>query len=135
MKKKLFIGMLFLSLFIICYLQLGRDVSAATSFVMSSDNGYSMDVDIIANKLLILNKEKFAKDIIKRCNDNSIDGIRFSYDMRGYPNELNLTIYNSRWARKHEKITFKVTYEQIAGEVYKYNIKDNPDKFRLIITE
>lgn len=100
--------------------------------VSSASNGYSENVVIIANKLWI-NKQKFAEEMIQRCIDNDFHEVLFSYDVRGYPNELHLTIYNDNFKYRRNKIEFQVNYEQIEGDIYEYNIKDNPEKFKLTI--
>lgn len=135
MKKILRMVVLILSILILFYLQFGRDVSAKATTVMSFNNGYVENIDIVANKLFILDKEKFAEKMVQKCKDNNFTGILFSYDIRGYPSELNLSIYNNELARRYGIRAFQVEYKQFAGEEHEYNIKDNPDKFKMIITE
>lgn len=135
MKKILRMVVLILSILILFYLQFGRDVSAKATTVMSFNNGYVENIDIVANKLFILDKEKFAEKMVQKCKDNNFTDILFSYDIRGYPSELNLNIYNNELARRYGIRAFQVEYKQFTGEVHEYNIRDNSDKFKLIITE
>lgn len=135
MKKVFRIFALLLSTLILFYLQYGRDVSVKTNTVMSFNKGYIEYIDIVANKLIILDEEKFAKNMVQKCNDNSFEDILFSYDIRGYPSELHLTIYKNELERRYGMIAFQVEYKQFTGEGHEYNMRDNPDKFKMIITE
>ena len=133
-KMTIIFCVLFTIVLIIFGLQFGRDVSVVSTQIESFDGGYIERVDIIANKLFIVDKEKFAKNLIKRCRKNNFKKVVFSYDINGFPNELHLTIYNNKYQRKHGESTFQVTYEQRSGEKFAYDIKNDPDKFRLKIT-
>lgn len=88
-------------------------------------------MDIIANKLFIIDKEKFAEDVIQRCKDNNFKEIIFSYDVSGYPNELHITVYNNKQQRENGESAFQIAYEQVTGEIFAYDIKNNPDKFKI----
>ncbi len=120
-------------LVLIVYLQYGRKIQAYSSVTESSDTGYCENVQIIANKLYIRNKEDFAKQIIQDCIDNTLNGIKFSYDLQGYPNELNITVYMDSYSYQRNAISFEISYFQSLKNNYQYNIKDNPEKFILKI--
>ena len=101
----------------------------ANSFV--SNNDYHLTV--VANSDKIEDKEEFARTVVHMCQDNSFRSVKFSTDIRGYPTELNISVFLSRKdveERKEPvcKIEFK-TDDFSKG----YNIKDNPDKFHLFI--
>lgn len=88
-----------------------------------------MDITIIANRLYIRDKEKFAEQMLQRCVDNSFHGVRFSYDMNGYPNELSISVYMNHTMWKLKKRAFQIWYEQDLE--YQYDIKDGIDKFNV----
>ena len=78
------------------YLQFGREMEIRNTRITSYQNGYSEDVSIIANKLYIADKDKFAKDVIDTFMDNSFNDVKFSFDL-GYPSELNISVYMNNW--------------------------------------
>lgn len=78
------------------YLQFGREMEIRNTRITSYQNGYSEDVSIIANKLYIADKDKFAKDVIDTFMDNSFNDVKFSFDL-GYPSELNIPVYMNNW--------------------------------------
>lgn len=134
MKKKLILsGSILLFILISGYLQCCRDVCVKGTMISSESNGYSENIVIIANKLWIKDKQKFTEEMIQRCIDNDFHEVLFSYDVQGYPNKLYFTIYKNEFQYKHNKIEFEGVYEQIEGEIYKYNIKDSPEKFKIKI--
>lgn len=95
------------------------------------------NITVISNRLFIYDKSKFASKIIRVCTDNtSPKGIRtnikFSTDM-GYPNEVVITVFTNERAMEHGEQCFKVIYAQDSKYNYQYNIKDNPEKFKIEI--
>lgn len=134
MKKKLITSScVLLFILMIIYLQCCREVSVKGTMTSAAENGYTENVVIIANKLWITDKKNFAEEMVQRCVDNDFHEVLFSYDVNGYPNKLNLTIYKNDFMYKLNKIEIKGNYEQSEGKIYEYNIKDNPEKFRLKI--
>lgn len=134
MKRRwiiVFISGSIISLFL--FLQFGRDIKAVSSRSHMADNFYEQEFTVIANTVIIPDKEKFAEDLIQRCIDNNFHEIRFSYDMTGYPNRLRITVYPNEWSRKCSRDCFTIQYETDAGCPNHYNIKDDPDRFNLII--
>ena len=111
------------------YLQYGRDVKVTSSMKFSSDNYYEMELKVVANKLFIIDKQRFAKDIIERCIDNDFYDIKFSYDMMAYPNRLQINIYLNEFSKSH----FTILYMTELENGMDYNVKDNPDKFKIYI--
>lgn len=100
----------------------------------TSKNAYFEDVTLIANKLYIYDKYEFAESVIQKCIDNSWKEVRFSYDIAGYPNELCIDVYMNDYAFEHrQNVSFRITYCQDSRFNYKYNIKDNPEKFTITI--
>lgn len=111
------------------YLQYGRDVNVTSSMNLSSDNYYEMELTVVANKLFIIDKQRFAEEMIERCIDNNFHDIKFSYDMMGYPNRLQINVYLNEFSKSH----FTILYMTESENGMDYNIKDNPDKFVISI--
>ena len=116
---------------ILGYLQWGRDVAVCSSNPNIFSNGSLEEISIIANKLYIFDREKFAKYVLQRCADNSLREVRFSYDLSGYPNEVHITVYMNRAAWKWRKKAFEIRW--ISEEDKHYNIVENPEKYRIEI--
>lgn len=100
---------------------------------MTFSNFYIEDIVVVVNQKEIVNYEKCAKKIIEHCIQNDFQNIRFSYDVQGYPNELCATAYLKKDDIKQNEPVFKINYRQDFEKKYKYNIKDNPEKFNLEI--
>ena len=62
---------------VILYLQFGRDVKVVSSMNSSSGNCYEMDLTIVANRLIIMDKKKFAENIKNRCMENIFGRLSF----------------------------------------------------------
>ena len=116
---------------ILGYLQWGRDVAVCSSNPKIFSHGSLEEISIIANKLYIFDREKFAKYVLQRCADNSFREVRFSYDLSGYPNEVHITVYMNRAAWKWRKKAFEIRW--ISEEDKHYNIVENPEKYRIEI--
>ena len=95
----------------------------------SSGNYYEMEFTVVANKLFIIDKQRFAEEMIERCIDNNFHDIKFSYDMMGYPNGLQINVYLNEFSKSH----FTILYMTESENGMDYNIKDNPDKFMISI--
>lgn len=134
MKKfKIIVIFLLCIIFLCFYLQWGRDIELCQTNTERAENWYCEDISIIANRLYIHDKQKFAEMVLERCIDNTWKEIRFSYDLAGYPNELYIDVYMNNYTYNHMKIpSFRIAYTQ-EDTLKIYNIKDNPDKFTLKI--
>lgn len=120
--------------FSLIYLQWGRDMEICNTRPETSQNAYFEDVTIIANKLYIHDRYEFAESVIQKCIDNTWQEVKFSYDIAGYPNKLYIVVYMNDYAFEHrQNASFRITYSQDSKFNYKYNIKDNPEKFTITI--
>lgn len=136
MKKKVFTRIVISVLIVILiYLQYGRETEGYDSTIESFENGYTENVSVISNRLFIPDKEKFAKEVIQQITDNSLKGIMFSYDLNGYPNELNISVYRNESSYKNGNSSFEISYTQDIKNGFRYNINDDPEKFVLEILE
>ena len=104
------------------YFQYGRGEKAVNTMVSTSDAFYEQEFDVIANKLVIWNKEKYAKELIEKALDNKYKNVRFSYDITGYPNKIVISVYNNQWNYQHNYMAFQIMYtsgdEKIEVEKY-----------------
>lgn len=112
------------------YLQWGRDVQVYNSHIGENENYCSEDIMIIANKIWIIDKEKFAHDMVQKSIENSFKEVKFSYDLQ-QPNELGITVYINKMSYWLRKPDFTIQFKQKKNE--QYNILDNPEKFTTII--
>ncbi|OUP67266.1 hypothetical protein B5F13_00585 [Drancourtella sp. An177] len=104
-------------LFVLClvagflYLQFGRDVNVVSSMNSSSEDYYEMDLTIVANRLIIIDKNKFAENLKNRCMENNFREIKFSYDILGYPDRIKIKVYPNELSRQICRESFTVCYE------------------------
>lgn len=98
---------------LLAYLQFGRDVRVISSMLMSSDQYYEQKLTIVANKLFILDKDKFAEEMIERCMDNDFREMKFSYDLLGSPYKIEITVYLNERDRKCAHQSFVIEYDSI----------------------
>lgn len=98
MKKQYVVTSIVVCVIIIfAYLQYGREEKVVSSMANTSDSYYEQEFSIVANKLFIWDKEKYAKKLIEKAIENKYRNVRFSYDLMGYPNEINISVYCSVW--------------------------------------
>lgn len=132
MTKRCIKSLVFISIIVLfIYLQYGREIKVETTTISLSDGFMEQKITIVANKLFIINKENFAKKLLEKCRENSFNSILFSYDINGYPNSIQIYVYTNPASKKLNKNYFTIVYE--ANMNRHYNIKDNPDKFKIKI--
>lgn len=124
LKKRNGIWVLLIGIILsLVYLQFGRDVRVVSSMINSSDHYYEQKVTIVANKLFILDKDKFAEEMIERCIDNDFHEIKFSYDLIGYPDRIEVTVYLNEIDKQYLYQAFTVKYVpntklQLSSNIY-----------------
>lgn len=105
MKKIKWVVLIIVIIFgVFYYLQFGRKVEIRDTKITSYQDGYAEEVNITANKLYIMDKDKFAKDVIDTFIDNSFDNIKFSFDL-GYPDTLHISVYMNKW---NKNVAFEI---------------------------
>lgn len=67
------------------YLQFGREEMIVNTRIDSFEGGYDEEVCIVANKVFIWDKERYAEELVERIIQNEFKNVRFSYDIVGYP--------------------------------------------------
>ena len=119
----------FLGIMGILYLQFGQAATVRHSETYSNPHGYEANLTITANKICIFNRKKLTEQLIRRTIDNDFKNMQFSYDMLGYPNQLNITVYTNIITQYLGIPAFTVQYTQEIP--YQYNVKDHPEMFFL----
>lgn len=111
---------------------IGMDI--ISSYNISSDNWYELDISIIVDENIASNKDVCSKEIIQHIIDNDFHSTRFSFDTNGYPNKVTVDIFTSekniqtgKKAYSFEYVT-KFNTENIEMQ---NNIKDNPEEFKI----
>ena len=110
-------------------------IEGYSSTIESFCNGNVENVSIVSHRIFISDKEEFSREVIQMIIDNSLKGILFSYDVNGYPNGLYITVYLNESSCRSGNSSFKISYTQNIQNGFRYNIKDDPEKFVLKIIE
>ena len=129
-KRRMHASLILMALCI--YLQWGRGVSVRNTISSSRDGKRTEHITIVANKLYIGDKEAFAGDMIETCINNEFRDVRFSYDM-GYPVEIRMDVYINEASWKRGIRCFEVLFAQPEEEQYRYNVKDDRERFVMTV--
>lgn len=100
----------------------------------TSGNWYELDIDVIADKDDVSDKEACSREIIQHILDNDFHSTRFSFDINGYPNNVSVDVFTSeKNAQKGKKAySFEyVTEFNTENPDVQNNIKDNPGEFEI----
>lgn len=116
-NRYIIMGILICIIALLGYLQYGREEQAVNTMVSTSDSFYKQEFDVIANKLFIWDKEKYAEELIEKAVENKYRNVRFSYDITGYPNEIIISVYNTEWHYQHNCMTFQIMYTSDDGKL------------------
>lgn len=127
MKRKKIFFICSIVFFIFLYLQFGRDQVVKNTKISGYQYGYTESVSIIANKMFIMDKDKFIKQMIQKIFDNSFENVRFSFDS-GYPDSIDISIYMNVWD-VNKKYEIQCTPKHREYEIS--DIKSDPDFFDL----
>ena len=132
MRKRFAVVTIILVIFTaLIYLQYGRDIKVINSNLSLSGEFCEQRLTIVANKIFITNKEQFAEEITEQIISNSFQDMLFSYDITDYPNKIEISIYTNKLSQRLFEKNFTIFFESDAD--YNYNIKDNPEYFRIRI--
>ena len=110
MKKCYIVGMLICIITLLGYLQYGREEKVVNTMVRTSDTFCKQEFSVLANKLFVLDKEKYADNLIDKAINNKYKNVRFSYDISGDPNEMKISVYKDNWHYMYNKCMFQVLY-------------------------
>lgn len=128
MKKRAVIIFLIAIIGILGYLQFGRDMDCDNSWSFSNSNQYYEEsINVFLNKLVVTDSnEEIAEEIIQKVIVNDFKRIKFSFDVQGYPNTLNVSVYKNERDCIEGKKLFGFTYGQAGDkEIGKYDIRES----------
>ena len=104
----------------ICFMQFGRDVKVNSSMRSSGGNNTKEYLNITANRICIIDKEKFAQEIIGRRIENSYKEIYFTEQ---YPDEIEVAVYLNWITWEMRRKAFSIIYEYDGLGSYSVEIK------------
>ncbi len=111
MKRKVFLIILCLSFALgIFYLQFSRKPTVNNIVTNADSSGYAASLTITANKLVILDQNKFQQALINHILDNDFKNMMFSYDVMGYANEYTVTVHTNALTKKLGVSAFTFRY-------------------------
>lgn len=105
-----------------------------SSHSATADNWYELNIDVIADKDTISDRDACSQEIIQHILDNDFHSTRFSFDFNGYPNEVTVVVYTSEKKFKKGKTAYSfeyVTEFNTKNVDIQNNIKDNPGEFHI----
>lgn len=117
---------------IIFYLQWGREADVFSTFSDSAENYCEEHITFTLNRLVVGDKERRAKELVKTYRENGFRSVLFSHDLEK-PNALYGTVYRSSVGMKYQEPVFTFRYTQKEGTLGEYNLIDSPEKFTLVI--
>ena len=104
MKKRYVISGLIICFIVVgIYLQFGREEMVINTKVNSYEDGYEQEVCIVANKLFIWDREKYAKELVEKVIQNKFRNVHFSYDVMRCPDAIRVSVY-------YDKVAYKCNY-------------------------
>lgn len=110
------------------------EMDVVSSHNSTSNNWYKLNIDVIADKETVSNKDTCSREVIQHILDNDFHSIRFSFDISGYPNEVTVDIFTSEKNIKKGKKAYSfeyVTEFNMEDPDIQNNIKDNPEEFEI----
>ena len=111
------------------------EMDVISSHNTTSDNWYELDINVIVDKSVASDKDACSKEIIQHILDNDFHSTRFSFDINGYPNEVNVDIFTSEKNAQKGKEAYSfeyVTEFNTENPDVQNNIKDNPGEFEVL---
>lgn len=105
-----------------------------SSYNISSDNWYELDINIIVDEDIVSDKDACSKEIIQHILDNDFHSIHFSFDVNGYPNNVSVDVFTSEKNAQKGKEAYSfeyVTEFNTENPDVQNNIKDNPGEFEI----
>lgn len=110
------------------------EMDVLSSHSATSSNWYELNINVIADKDTILDRDACSNEIIQHVLDNDFHSIRFSYDLSGYPNEVTVDVFTSEKNFKKGKVAYSFDYVtdfNTENVDIQNNIKDNSDEFEI----
>lgn len=110
-----------------------KEMDCVNSMTNSYGNGCDARLSIILYQKDVENELEVANEIIKKCEENSFQTIKFSYDMR-IPNELKVYVYCTHEDFEEGSEAFSFTYSHDGtGDPDEFNILEDKDHFTITL--
>ena len=110
-----------------------KEMDCVNSMTNTYGNGCDARLSIVLNQKDVENKLDIANEIIKKCEENSFQTIKFSYDMR-IPNELKVYVYCTHEDFEEGSEAFSFTYSHDGtGDPDEFNILEDKDHFTITL--
>lgn len=100
----------------------------------TSSNWYELDIDVIADKDDVSDRDACSREIIQHILDNDFYSTRFSFDINGYPNNVSVDVFTSEKNVRKGKKAYSFEYAtefNTENPDIQNNIKDNPEAFEI----
>lgn len=111
MKKRfIIIGILICITPFIGYLQCGREEKVISTMTSTSGTFFRQEIVVVANKLVVIDKEKYAEKLVEKAVNNKYKNVRFSYDIIGEPDEIQISVYRNDWCYKYDLKMIQIVY-------------------------
>lgn len=110
-----------------------KEMDCVNTITNSYGNGCDARLSIILYQNKIEDELEVAKEIIKKCEENSFKTIKFSYDMR-IPNELDVNVYLSEKDFEEGNKAFSFNYDHDGiGDPDEFNILEDKERFTITL--
>lgn len=110
------------------------EMDVVSSHNSTSNNWYKLNIDVIADKETVSNKDTCSREVIQHILDNDFHSTRFSFDINGYPNNVSVDVFTSEKNAQKGKEAYSfeyVTEFNTENPDVQNNIKDNPGEFEI----
>lgn len=77
-------------------------------------------------------REVFAAHLIRMCRENRFPSLRFSTDLAGYPEVLDITVYQCKADVRKKEPVMHIRYEP-RSDVENLDIRSSPGQYNLLI--
>lgn len=110
-----------------------KEMDCVNTITNSYGNGCDARLSIILYQNEIEDELEVAKEIIKKCEENSFKTIKFSYDMR-IPNELDVNVYLTEKDFEEGNKAFSFNYAHDgAADPDEFNILEDKEHFTITL--
>ena len=108
-----------------------KEMDCVSSITDTCNNSCAARLSVILYQKEINNELSVAKEIIKKCEENSFTTIKFSYDMR-IPNELDVNVYLTEKDFEEGEKAFSFNYSHDGtGDPDEFDILHDSERFTI----
>ena len=100
--------------------------------VSSISGGEKCCLTVVANSGQIPDEEAFARKVIRMCMENSFRSLRFSTDIGGWPEEMEIDVYLRKKDVGEEPPVFRIRAESEHGKSPD-DTENQPERYRIFI--